>query len=142
MERCVVLEELEEHAKPMRRCEEKREEWPEHWHCDFEVQGLEDKPWRSEGLRSGEEGLPRLKEKNLENASRSYKVTLGSGGDQFHSKVLVNVARETKEECEVPRAGQAVCEMAATSLHDDFLDPEQLHERALHRAGADSGLMV
>ena len=98
--------------------------------------------WRSEGIRSGEEGLPRLKEKNLEKASRSYKVTTGLGGDQFHSKVLVNLARETKEECKVRRARQAVWEMAATSLHDDFLDPEQRHERTLHRAGADSDLMV
>ena len=92
-----VLEELEEHAKPMKKCEEKREEWPEHWQCDIEVQGPEDMPWRSEGLRSGEEGLPRPKEENLEKASRSYKVTRGLGGDQFHSKVLVNLARETRE---------------------------------------------
>ena len=45
-----VLEELKEHATPMKRCEEKREEWAEHWQCDFEVSGLEDMPWRSEGF--------------------------------------------------------------------------------------------
>ena len=139
-----VLEELEEHATPMKRCEgeEKREEWAEHRQCDLEVQGLEDMLWRSEGLKSLEEGLPWLKEENLAKASRSYKVTRGLGGDQFNSKVLVNLARETREKCEVPRANQALWVMAATSLHDDFLDPEQRHERTLHRAGADSDLMV
>ena len=58
-----------------------------------------------------------------------------------HAKPMKR-CEEKREECDVPRAGQAVWEMAATSLHDDFLDPEQRHERTLHRAGADSDLMV
>ena len=33
-----VLEELEEDAKPMKRCEDKREEWAKHWRCDSELQ--------------------------------------------------------------------------------------------------------
>ena len=49
------------------------------------------------GFKSLEEGLPWLKEENLEKTSRSYKVTRVLGDDQFHSKVLVNLARETKE---------------------------------------------
>ena len=64
-----VLEELEEHAKPMKRCEEKREEWAEHWQCDFEVQGLEDMPWRSEGLKVWKKGCQakgREPRKNIE----------------------------------------------------------------------------
>ena len=102
------------------------------------------KAWRTcrggvRGFKSLEEGQ---KEENLEKTSRSYKVTRGLGGDQFHPKVLVNLARETREKCEIPRANQALWVMAATSLHDDFLDPEQRHERTLHRAGADSDLTV
>ena len=43
---------------PMKRCEEKRKEWPKHWQCDSEVPGVEDKSWESEELRSLEGGLP------------------------------------------------------------------------------------
>ena len=33
-----VLEEFEEDAKPMKRCEEKRKERAKYWQCDSEVQ--------------------------------------------------------------------------------------------------------
>ena len=45
------------------------------------------------GVKKWEEGLPRLKEKNLEKTSRSYKVTRGLGGDQFHSKVSCKLGK-------------------------------------------------
>ena len=46
--------------------------------CDLEVQGMETKPWRSEELRNLEEGLPRLKEGNLE-SSEVLQGCHGSG---------------------------------------------------------------
>ena len=36
--------------------------------CDLEVQGMEAKPWRSDELRNLEDGLPWLKEGNLESS--------------------------------------------------------------------------
>ena len=78
---------LEEHAMPVRRCEEKRKEWAKHWQCDSEAQGVEDKSWRNEDLRSSEEGLPRLNEENFANAARSYKAAIGVGCDGFQPKV-------------------------------------------------------
>ena len=65
--------------KKMRGCwtvvKQKRKEWSKHWQCDDEVQSTQDKPWRNEELRKGEDALPRLKEGDLENASRLYKAT-------------------------------------------------------------------
>ena len=46
--------------------------------CDLEVQGMEAKPWRSEELRNLEDGLPRLKEGNLE-SSEVLQGCHGSG---------------------------------------------------------------
>ena len=58
----------------------------------FRVQGIEDKPWRTdEGIRSLEEGLPRLKEENLEKTSRRYKVTRGLGSAGFHPEVPLHL---------------------------------------------------
>ena len=73
-----ALGELVEDAKPLRGCEEKRKVWAKHWQCDSEVQGMQDKPWRNEELRSLEERLPRLKEEGREKAARSCKATCGS----------------------------------------------------------------
>ena len=58
-------------------CEAKRKEWSIHWQCDEEVQNTKDKPWRNEELRRCEEALPRLKEGDLESASRMYKAKTG-----------------------------------------------------------------
>ena len=44
------------------------------------MQELKDKPWRNEELRSSEEGLPRLREENLEKAASKYNATKGVGG--------------------------------------------------------------
>ena len=57
-----VLEELRGRCLTHEECEEKRKEWAKQSLCDSEVQGVEDKPWKNEELRSLEEGLPRLKE--------------------------------------------------------------------------------
>ena len=54
-----VLEGLEEDVKP------------KHWESGAVAQSMDDKPWRNEESRGLEEGLPRLKEENLEKAARS-----------------------------------------------------------------------
>ena len=63
------MEKEEEDARLLDRCEAKRKQWSKHWQCDEEVQSMQD-PWRNEELRKGEEALPRLKEGDLEKASR------------------------------------------------------------------------
>ena len=61
------LEQLEEDAGLMKRCqEEKVKSGRRIGNGDSEVQGVDDKPWRNEELRNLEEGLPRLREENLE----------------------------------------------------------------------------
>ena len=40
---------------------------------------MEDKPWKNEELKKSEEALPRLRECDLENASRLYKAKTGVG---------------------------------------------------------------
>ena len=45
-----------------------------HWQCNERVQNLEDTPWKNEELKKLEEALPRLKECDLEKASRLYKA--------------------------------------------------------------------
>ena len=62
----------EEDARLLDRCEAKGKEWSNHWQCDEEVQRMQDKPWKNEELSEGEEALPRLKEGDLEKASRLY----------------------------------------------------------------------
>ena len=66
-----MLEELEEDAAPMQRCEDKRKGWARHWQCDSEAQ------------------------KRLERAARSYKAATGVGCDGFHPQVPVDLPRET-----------------------------------------------
>ena len=41
---------------PMKRCEEKREDWARHWQCDTEAQDMEDEPWRSEDIEALRKG--------------------------------------------------------------------------------------
>ena len=47
------------------------------------------KPWRNEELKKCEEALPRLKEGDLEKASRRQKT--GVGCDGFHPKVPLDL---------------------------------------------------
>ena len=61
-----ILEEGEEDARLLDRCEAKRKEWSIHWQCDEEVQNMQDKLWRNEELRRCGEALPRLKEGDVE----------------------------------------------------------------------------
>ena len=49
-------------------------------------------------MRRCEESLPRLKEGDLEKASRMYKAKTGVGYDGFHPKVPVDLAKETRGE--------------------------------------------
>ena len=75
--------------KHLRRCEEERKVWAKHWQCDSEVQGVEDKPWRNEEVRSLEEGLPQLRERNC-------KLQRVVSCDGFHPKALLDLSRTTK----------------------------------------------
>ena len=65
-----IWEKEEEDARLMDRCEAKRQEWVKQWQCGESVQNMEDKPWEDEELKKLEEALPRLKECDLEKASR------------------------------------------------------------------------
>ena len=57
---------------------------------------MKNKPWRNEELKKGEEALPRLKEGDLENASRLYKAKNGVECDGFHPKVSLYLTKETR----------------------------------------------
>ena len=48
---------------------------------------MQNKPWRNEELKEGEEAFPRLKEGDLDKASRLCKAKTGVGCDGFHPKV-------------------------------------------------------
>ena len=47
-----VVEELEEDPEHMKKCEEKEKEWAKHCQCGSVAQGMEDKLWGSEEVRS------------------------------------------------------------------------------------------
>ena len=59
---------------------------------------MQNKPWRNDELKECEEALPRLKEGDLENASRLYKAKTGVGCDGFRPKVLLDLTTETRGE--------------------------------------------
>ena len=46
-----ILKEENDGAKPLARCEDKRNERAEHRQCDMEAQDLKDKPWKNEELK-------------------------------------------------------------------------------------------
>ena len=52
---------------------------------------MQDKPWRNEELN-----LPRLKEGDLESASRLYEAKTGVDCDGFHPKVPLDLTKETR----------------------------------------------
>ena len=63
-----VLEELEGDA------ETHEVHWTKLWQCVSEAQSMKTNPWTNEEPRRLEEGLPRLREENLEKAARSFKT--------------------------------------------------------------------
>ena len=93
-----ILKKEEEDTRLLDRCEAKRKEWAKHWQCDEEEQNMQNKPWRNEELKECEEALPRLKEGDLEKASRLYKAKIGVGCDGFHPKVPLDLTKETRGE--------------------------------------------
>ena len=76
----------EEDARRLDRCEAKRKEWGKNWKCDEEIQNMQNKPWRNDELKECEEALPRLKEGDLDKASRLYSAKTGVGCDGFQPK--------------------------------------------------------
>ena len=123
-------------VRPFNRCDEKRKDWAKHWQCNTEVQELRDKPWRSEELRSLQEGLPML---------RGSKVGEGGEFQGSHGGMRWMSPQSSarlhkgnwKLVCEVLQKNGTVWEMAAASLHDDVVpDSKERHERTLHRASA------
>ena len=83
-QRCGVqiLEEEEEDARLLDRCEAKMKEWAKHWQCDEEKQNMQNEPWRNEELKECEEALPRLKEDNVSNEAL-YVIGLHGSGDKI-----------------------------------------------------------
>ena len=77
----------------MRRCEEKRKVWTKQCQCDSDEQGVEEKPWKNEELRSLEEGLKRLKAKTQRRATWLLRVV---GCDVFLPKMLLDLSEETR----------------------------------------------
>ena len=70
---------------------------------------------------------PRLKEGDLEKATRLYKAKTGVGCDGFHPKVPRE--RNERKSCGVSREGGAEWQMAATILYDHvFLDTEECYK--------------
>ena len=76
-----IMEKEEEDATLLDRCEAK------------EKNG---KPWRNEELKECEEAVSRLKEGDLEKASRLYKAKTGVGCNGFHPNVPLDLTTETK----------------------------------------------
>ena len=92
---------------------------------------MQNKPWRNEELRKGEEALPRLKECDLgKRHLRLYKAKTGVGCDGFHPKVPLDLTKETRGRNRgVLGESGTEWQMVATSLHDDvLLDSQQCHE--------------
>ena len=56
----------------------KKKEWAKHWQFGENAQDVENKLWKNDGIRKLEGALPRLKECDLERASRVYKAKTGS----------------------------------------------------------------
>ena len=93
-----ILKKNEEDARLLHRCDAKSKEWAKHWQCDEEIQNMQNKPWRNEELKECEEELSKLKEGDLEKASRLFKAKTGVGCDGFHTKVTLDVTKETRGE--------------------------------------------
>ena len=68
-------------------------------------------------MKECEAALPRLKEGDLDKASRLYKAKTGVGCDGFHPKVPLDFTKETRGEHRgVLGEGGTKWQMAATSL--------------------------
>ena len=125
-----ILEKEDADVRLLDRCEAKRKEWAKHSQCGRQRAERGGHVWENEELKKFEETLPRLKECDLEQASRLYKVKTGVGCDGFHPKVPLSLAKETRVEVvELLEKVEQSGKMAATSLHDDvLLDSEECYE--------------
>ena len=57
---------------------------------------MQDRPWRNDEVRKGEEALPRLKGGDMEETSRLYKAKTGVGCDGIHAKVPLDLTKEIR----------------------------------------------
>ena len=94
------------------------------------MQNLEDKTWENEELKKLEEALPRLKECDLDKASRLYKTDNRSGMRRLRPKSLLGFDKRNKRRNRGDLGeGGTKWKMAAASLHNDvLLDTEECHE--------------
>ena len=125
-----ILKKEEEYVRLSDRCEAKREEWATHWQCNEEGQILGDKLWENEEFKKSEEALPRVKERGLEKLSKLYKAKTRVGCDGFHSKIPLDLTKETRRETfeflqKVEQSGKW-SQQACTTMF--FFDSEECHE--------------
>ena len=57
---------------------------------------MQNKPWRNKESKKCEEPFPRLKECDLDKASRLYRAKIGVGCDGFRPKVPLDLTTETR----------------------------------------------
>ena len=79
---------------------------------------MEEEPWKDEELKKLEEALPRLKESDLERASRVYEAKTGVGCDGFHPQIPLDL---TKTRGEIVEFLEKVEEKSGRNMHDDVL---------------------
>ena len=91
-----VLDDLQEDAMPMMRCEEKSKEWTKHWQC------VRLRAWKNEDLRSFE-GMPQLEDESLERTARSYKGATAMECGGFHQRFPTTCRKQRKRGGEVLR---------------------------------------
>ena len=107
-----ILVNEEEDARLLDRCEAVWKDWSTHWQRDEEVQSMQDKPWRNEELRKGEEALTRLKKCEC----TKQRQELAAGSDKRNERRNRGILAEGGTEWKV----------TATSLHNDvLLDSEE-----------------
>ena len=74
-------------ADPLKKVQEIRHAWRNHWQTGTEAQKLDAKPWKIRSLREKEEVLPPMRIKELQHKARSYKSSTGVGTNGFHTKL-------------------------------------------------------
>ena len=92
-----ILKKEEEDVRMLDRCEAKRKEWTKHRHWDESVQNTKDKPSENEELKKLGEALPRVKDCDLEKASRLYKAETGVECDGFNHQSTLGLDKRSNK---------------------------------------------